>query len=185
MALETIVEFDKLRHLLRSRAETMELLALRLTWEERRSSAWTTLTSIMEDLAAFVERVRWSPAAYEELQASMPQSSSEKTIARRGSIASIASFASDNSLSTHSLSRAARFKLGEGLTKDAAKISSRLNALRTGDILAADKALRKLIDKREVPDPILDEQDLLELKGTTEVENVGKFLMSLAVQWKK
>lgn len=186
LALETIFEFDKLIHLLRDRAENLDLLGTRLVWEDRRSGAWASLSSLSADLDEYIQRARWSPSAYDDLPPeSMPQSSSEQVIHRRGSTASIASFASDSSLSAHNLSRIGRFKLAEAISKDAARLSARINALRSGDILAADKALGKLIDKRQVPNPMLDEQDLLELKGLTELENVGKYLMSIAIQWKK
>jgi hypothetical protein len=185
MALETIFEFDKLRRLLRNRTDDLGLLGARLTWEEKRTSSWTTLSTIWEDIHTFTKHARWSPATYDDLPLTMHHSSSETVLSRRDSTASLASFASDTSLTTNTPNRAARFKLGESFTKDAARFSSRFNALRSGDVVGADKALRKLMDKKQVPDPILDEQDLLELKGLTEVENVGKFLMTLAMQWKK
>jgi hypothetical protein len=184
MALETIFEFDKLRSLLRARAENLDRLGLRLTWEERRTQAWTALSTIMQEIRNFMPRVQWSPAVYDELPSPMPQSSSEKVLTRRDSVASISSFASDNSLSSTLPSRTGRFNLEQALAKDAARFTARINALGT-TIVNADKALRKLIDKTTVPDSILDEQDLLELKGQHEVESVGRFLMSLAAQWKK
>jgi hypothetical protein len=52
---------------------------------------------------------------------------------------------------------------------------------------AAGKALDKLIDhsRQPVPDELLDEQDRLEEMCITDLENIGKFTMSLVMQWRK
>jgi hypothetical protein len=109
------------------------------------------------------------------------------TLTRRESNASLASHASDTSLAGGTASRSARFRTAEQLTRDAAAFAGRLAALRHGDIAAAGKAIDALIDRsrRPVPEELLDEQDRLEAKGITEMENVGKFAMALVMQWKK
>lgn len=141
----------------------------------------------MKDIGAFLKnRARWSPSIYENVVGEAPSSSSgSNTPARRGSIASVSSASSDTAAA--SMSRAARFKLAEVLSKDAAILSTRISSLRHRKISAAGKALDKLIDesRKPVPDIILDEQDRLENKGITEMEDLGQFVMNVVMQWKK
>ncbi|KAH9939908.1 hypothetical protein B0H21DRAFT_755749 [Amylocystis lapponica] len=174
LTLTTIYELDKLLHLLRDRSDNLDLLGIRLTWEERRVASWVELRKIVADLQDFlVTRARWSPAIYDEI--------------RRNSVVSIASVASDSSLSLPGFSRGARFKLSELLSRDAAQFASRTSSLRHTRVAGAGKVLDKLIDssRRPVPEELLDEQDRLENKGINEMEDVGKFVMSVVMQWKK
>ncbi|KAA1466284.1 hypothetical protein DENSPDRAFT_22808 [Dentipellis sp. KUC8613] len=180
LTLTTIYEFDKLLHLLRDRSESLDLLSVRLTWEEQRKAAWLELRKLTSDLEAFLStRARWSPSVYEVTNRPDEPSS------RRGSIMSIAS---DSSLSSSvGFSRSARFVLAEGLSKDAAQFAGRISSLRHGKISVAGKALDKLIDnsRKPVPEELLDEQDKLEDQGIKEMENVGKFVMDVVTQWRK
>ena len=61
------------------------------------------------------------------------------------------------------------------------------SSLRHTKIALAGKALDKLIDtsRKPVPDELLDEQDKLENEGITEMEDIGKFVMQMVMQWKK
>jgi hypothetical protein len=174
-------------HLLRGRSESLELLSVRLTWEEHRCVAWAEYHKVMKDLAAFLKnRAQWSPSIYENVSGEgVGPSSGSDTPVRRGSTASVASASSDTTAA--SMSRAARFKLAEVLSKDAAVLSTRISSLRHGKISTAGKALDKLIEesRKPVPDIILDEQDRLESKGITEMEGLGQFVMNVVMQWKK
>jgi hypothetical protein len=185
LTLTTIYELDKLLHLLRDRSENLELLGIRLTWEEHRISAWTDRRKILEDLKIFLDsRARWSTSVYEE---ALRASEEPHDLKRRGSVTSLASVASDTSISSSGFSRSSRFKLAELLSRDAAQFAGRVTSLRHGKITAAGKVLDKLIDhsRKPVPEVLLDEQDKLEEKGITEMENVGKFAMSIVMQWRK
>ncbi|KAH8106169.1 hypothetical protein BXZ70DRAFT_886776 [Cristinia sonorae] len=192
LTLTTIYALDKLLHLLRDRSEQLDLLAVRLTWEERRIAAWIELRNTHNDITDFLNtRARWSPAVYDDLEAvnrddEVPTPPLGPS-ARRNSVVSIASIASDTSNASMSLSRGARFKLSEQLSRDAAQIASRVSSLRHTKINAAGKALDRLIDdsRKPVPEILLDEQDKLEDKGINEMEDVGKFVMSVVMQWKK
>lgn len=106
---------------------------------------------------------------------------------RRSSIASLASVGSDTSSSSLGLSRGVRFKFVESLSQDAAQFAGRVTSLRHGRIPAAGKILDRLIDqsRKPVPDELLDEQDKLEELGVTEMEHLGKFALSMVVQWRK
>ena len=141
----------------------------------------------MKDLSAFLKnRAQWSPSIYENIVGEVANPSiGRDTPVRRGSVASVASASSDTAAAN--MSRAARFKLAEVLSKDAAILSTRISSLRHGKISVAGKALDKLIDesRKPVPDIILDEQDRLESKGIAEMEDLGQFVMNVVMQWKK
>ena len=66
-------------------------------------------------------------------------------------------------------------------------LSSRISALRHGPVLSSGKVLDKLIDdsRKAVPDPMLDEQDRVEEKCDKDLATVGKFLMTINMQWSK
>ncbi|KAG1892739.1 hypothetical protein F4604DRAFT_1701340 [Suillus subluteus] len=181
LTLTTIYELDKLLHLLRDRSENLDLLGIRLTWEEQRRAAWSDRQKILADIENFLTtRARWSPTIYEFMV-----KSEEKPSNRRGSVASMAS---DTSVTSNTgFSRSARFKLAELLSRDSAQFAGRVSSLRHGKVAAAGKALDKLIDnsRRAVPEELLDEQDKLEDKGINEMEHVGKFVMNIVTQWRK
>ncbi|KAF8559075.1 hypothetical protein OG21DRAFT_1503528 [Imleria badia] len=181
LTLTTIYELDKLLHLLRDRSENLDLLGVRLSWEEHRTAAWADLKKLLVDIEAFLpSRARWSPSIYEVMA-----KHEERPSARRGSIASMASDTS--TASGAGFSRTARFKLAELLSRDAAQFAGKTSSLRHGRIAAAGKALDRLIDnsRKPVPEELLDEQDRLEEKGIHEMEDVGKFVMDIVMQWRK
>ncbi|KAI0676820.1 hypothetical protein C8Q78DRAFT_47766 [Trametes maxima] len=186
ITLTTIYALDKLLHLLRDRSDNLELLKVRLTWEERRIAAWAELRKLLDDLREFLaNRARWSPDVYETLEEEDMPPPGERTPTRRNSVVSMASETSSASLS--GFSRGARFKLAESLSREAAQFASRVSSLRHTKIALAGKALDKLIDesRKPVPDELLDEQDKLENEGITELEDIGKFVMQMVMQWKK
>jgi hypothetical protein len=182
LTLTTIIELDKLLHLLRDRSDNLDLLSIRLTWEEHRISSWSGRRKIISDLESFLcSRARWSPSVYE-----VP-TPDDTVVKRRNSISSVASGTSASADSLAQFPRSARFKLAEQLSRDAAQFGGRVTSLRHGGISAAGKALDKLIDhsRSPIPDELLDEQDKLEEKGINDMENVGKFVMSVVMQWRK
>jgi hypothetical protein len=208
LTLTTLLALDKLLHLLRDRSELLDLLGLRLTWEEQRVASWKERRSLLSDLEVFLRtRARWSLDTYElqspftpspspALRYTSPSPSpsprpSSSLARRRDSAASFTSISSDTSSSipgpSAAFSRSTRYKLAELLSHDAALFSSRLTALNHGKVMAAGKTLDKLIDasRRPVPDEILDEQDRLEDKAIKELETVGKFAMTVVMQWKR
>ncbi|KAI0751307.1 hypothetical protein C8Q80DRAFT_1099389 [Daedaleopsis nitida] len=185
ITLTTIYALDKLLHLLRDRSDNLDLLGVRITWEERRIAAWNDLRKLLNDLRTFLEsRARWSPSVYESLEPDDP-SPGEYTPKRRGSIVSMTSESSRASIPGYS--RGARYKLAEALSQEAAQFASRTSSLKHTKVAMAGKALDKLIDdsRRPVPDELLDEQDKLENEGIIEMEDIGKFLMQMVMQWKK
>ncbi|KAJ3511546.1 hypothetical protein NLJ89_g4030 [Agrocybe chaxingu] len=183
LTLTTIYALDKLLHLLRDRSDHLEMMSIRLTWEENRQSGWKERRQIISDLHTFsVNRARWNSSIYDLSKSEEPAGPT-----RRGSIASQTSASSDNAVTSPAFSRSARFKLAELLSRDAAQFSGRVTALKHGIVTAAGKALDKLIDhsRRPVPEELLDEQDHFEEKCINELETIGKFTMSLVMQWRK
>ncbi|KAJ3543599.1 hypothetical protein NM688_g5836 [Phlebia brevispora] len=187
LTLTTICGLDKLLHLLRDRSDNLELLGIRLIWEERRIAAWRELRSILADLGVFLHsRGRWSPSVYdsslseEEDPLPAPEQSPpivpSRTLRRKGSMVSLASSTSDSVIPSLVMSRSERFKLAERLSREAAQFSSRVSSLKHNKINAAGKALDRLIDtsRRAVPDELLDEQDRLEDQGLNGMEDIGK-----------
>ncbi|KAF8450751.1 hypothetical protein L210DRAFT_3521158 [Boletus edulis BED1] len=181
LTLTAIYELDKLLHLLRDRSEHLDLLGVRLSWEEHRAAAWADLKKLLADIETLLAtRARWSSSIYEAMA-----KHEERPSPRRGSIASMAS---DTSTTFGAgFSRTARFRLAELLSRDAAQFAGKASSLRHGKIAVAGKALDKLIDnsRKPVPEELLDEQDRLEEKGIHEMENVGKFVMDTVMQWRK
>ncbi|KAG6378521.1 hypothetical protein JVT61DRAFT_12782 [Boletus reticuloceps] len=181
LTLTAIYELDKLLHLLRDRSEHLDLLGVRLSWEEHRAAAWADLKKLLADIETLLAtRARWSSSIYEAMA-----KHEERPSPRRGSIASMASDTSTTSGA--GFSRTARFRLAELLSRDAAQFAGKASSLRHGRIAVAGKALDRLIDnsRKPVPEELLDEQDRLEEKGIHEMENVGKFVMDTVMQWRK
>lgn len=172
VTLTTLLALDKLLHLLRSRSDTLELLGLRLTWEEQRIGAWKDRRKLLDDLRSFlVSRARWSPASYDALAA---------TIANGNG--------SSSSVDLAVLNRSARFKHTEMLSHDAAQYTGRAIALRNAYVTPAGKTLDKLIEastRGPVPDEILDEQDRVEDQCIVALEGLGKFAINTVMQWKR
>lgn len=187
LTLTTIYELDKLLHLLRDRSESYDLLGVRLSWEECRIASWVGRRTLIDDLKTFLAtRARWAPGVYETTAAAAGDAAGVSSLRRRGSAASLASITSEV-LPQPGFSRTARFTHAEILSRDSAHYGARVSTLRHGTITTAGKHLDKLIEnsRRAVPDELLDEQDRLEEMGIGQMENIGKFVMNVVMQWRK
>ena len=185
LTLTTIYALDKLLHLLRDRSDNLDLLGIRLDWEEQRSASWKERRKLLEDLETFISsRARWSPSIYETAATKVEDS---PILSRRGSVTSLASVASESSINHPMFSRNARFKLAELLSRDAAQFGARVTNLSHNRVTTAGRLLDKLIDhsRKPVPDELLDEQDRMEEKSIQDLDNVGKYTMELVMQWRK
>ncbi|CCA73128.1 related to putative cytoplasmic structural protein [Serendipita indica DSM 11827] len=80
--------------------------------------------------------------------------------------------------------RNSRSKVGDDLGREAGRFTTRIAAWDRGLVKPAGQALDKMIDKKTVPDSILDEQDRLEDK-TRPLEALARFGMEVVAQWKK
>lgn len=176
---------DKLIHLLRARSETLDLIGLRLTWEEKRLGAWLERDAIKSEIAQFVEKSgRWSSEIYQQLIGS-----SESGVIQPGELPERSShnpsiIPGRKNSGFSNVSRGARYKLAEDLTREVGRLNMRIAAWKRNFITPAGKAIDRMIEKKTVPDPILDEQDRIEdiVKPT---EALSKFTMELVAQWKK
>ncbi|KAG8984242.1 hypothetical protein FRB94_000343 [Tulasnella sp. JGI-2019a] len=176
LTLETLFALDKLIHLLRVRADNLEQIDLRLKWEDLRVGAWRERKALLEDISRFVKtKARWSSAVYDELTNQVPTGTTPPANNVGESPAS-AKFLS--------LSRTARYKHAELLSREAAAFSTRLLNFHNSWISPSGHILDKLIEKRTVPDQLLDEQDRLEDQSKV-LDGVSKFPMQLVAQWKK
>lgn len=119
ITLSTLFLLDTLLHLLRDRADTLDLLALRLDWDARRLDIAHDVGSVERDVRAFVEgKGRWSLDAYRRPtegpaggEADVANGARAR-LARRGSDASIKSVSSAKSFGAggNTASRSQRFR---------------------------------------------------------------------------
>jgi hypothetical protein len=169
VTLNSLFALDKLLHLLRARGDTLELLSLRIAWEEQRILAWRDRRKLLDDLRDFlVSRARWSPAAYQRFATPTAHGSQVSTDAV--------------------LDRSLRYKHAESLSHDAAQYTGKVIALRNAHVNPAGKTLDRLIEastKGPVPDLILDEQDRVEDQCINELQGLGQFAISTVMQWKR
>ncbi|PVG03610.1 hypothetical protein CPB86DRAFT_748944 [Serendipita vermifera] len=191
LTLTTLLSLDKLIHLLRSRSEFLELTGLRLTWEEKRLAAWEEREGILKELSQFItQSARWSPDAYRKAMFSHVNSSSSSVNVSspqksESSLPSpvVATPGRRNSAMS-SASKSANSKLADDLTREAGRLTTRIAAWKRNLIAPAGKALDSMIEKKEVPDAILVEQENLE-NTTKPVESTARFGMEVVAQWKK
>lgn len=80
--------------------------------------------------------------------------------------------------------RNSRSKAADDLGREAGRFTTRVAAWDRSLVKPAGQALDKMIDKKTVPDAILDEQDRLEDK-TRPLEALARFGMEVVAQWKK
>lgn len=175
LTLGTLFALDKLMHLLRVRRDMIEQMDMRLRWEDLRVGAWRERRAILDDIDRFVKaRARWSATVYDELGDAAAAKSEDAPPALARSPTS----------KFLSLARGARFSHSEALSKEAAAYASRVLAFHNTWITPSGQLLDKMIERRTVPDQLLDEQDRLE-DQTKELDLVSKFPMSMVMQWKK
>ena len=175
LTLTTLYALDKLLHLLRDRSESLELLGHRLEWEEHRLAAHLERRRIIAELqGCMTTRLLWEPAMY---QTPEPELGSGTNVLPT----------KEPYLPNPAFSKTRRFRIAEQLMKDAASFTSRITTLRHNHVAPSARILDQIIDNSHspVPETMLDEQDLVEDSCVKELESVGKFTMSLVMQWKK
>ncbi|KAF8341277.1 uncharacterized protein EI90DRAFT_3011907 [Cantharellus anzutake] len=177
VTLTTLLAVDKLFHLLRARSETLDMLNLRLQWEDQRVLAWETMDALLEELMTFFERTKWTVSLYDDFSTGFASDASV-----RQSSPTESKFPQVLS----QIARGERRKLGDGLLGQAKQIMSRVHNYKHDLLPKSGATLDKMIDasSKKVPDPLLDEQDKLENKSMV-FEGLDKFIPSLHAQWKK
>jgi hypothetical protein len=195
--LTTLLALDKLVHLLRARSDTLEFTGLRWTWEEKRIAAWKERNAIQEELQVFVnEQARWSVSTYDKIEMNHSDPSlSPQVSASRGLYSSVngqspsplplaSELTPRRNSNVTGVSRGARYKFAEDLTREAGRFTTRYSAVKRNHITAAGKALDKMIEKKTLPDQVLDEQDRLE-NDIRPMDSLTKFAMDMVTQWKR
>jgi len=193
VTLTTLFALDKLIHLLRARSDTLEFTGLRLTWEEKRIAAWKERNAIRDELQKFVkEHARWSASIYDRIEVNhsdaSPSNASKESLSSSLNGRTSSPLGPDSTPRRNSnitgVSRGARYKFAEDLTRDAGRFTTRYSAVKRNHIIAAGKALDKMIEKKTLPDEVLDEQDRLE-NDIRAMDSLTKFAMDMVTQWKK
>ena len=195
--MTTLLALDKLIHLLRARSDTLEFTGLRLNWEEKRIAAWKERNSIREELQSFVkEQARWSVSTYDKIELNPSDASLSLPVGASGasltpssngqssSPSPLVSSTSRHNSNVTGVSRGARYKFAEDLTREAGRFTTRYSAVKRNHITVAGKALDKMIEKKSLPDEVLDEQDRLE-NDIRPMDSLTKFPMDMVTQWKK
>ncbi|EJD01433.1 uncharacterized protein FOMMEDRAFT_90275 [Fomitiporia mediterranea MF3/22] len=175
ITLTTLFALDKLLHLLRDRSEQLDLFGSRLNWEEQRALAYSTRVDLISQIQSFLNnRARWKADIYVSKDVLVSDTSGSSSTAPPNE-------------QPDPFSRSARFKLAEEISREVVQHSSKISSLRHGPVLRSGKALDKLIDdsRKPVPEPMLDEQDRVEEKCEKDLAAVGKFLMTVNMQWRK
>ncbi len=177
VTLTTLLAVDKLFHLLRARSETLDMLNLRLQWEDQRVLAWETMEGLLEELNGFIRRADWTISLYDTFSPDpAPNASSSQSLPWESRFPQVLAQTARNE----------RRKLGEALLNQAKLIMSRVHSYKHELLPKSGGTLDRLIDtsSRKVPDALLDEQDKLENKSMV-FEGIDKFIPSLQAQWKK
>ncbi|PLW11399.1 hypothetical protein PCANC_21719 [Puccinia coronata f. sp. avenae] len=61
LTLGTLEAFSKLEHLLRSRRKQLQILDLRIKWDQQTSKVWQDLTELETQLPLLLSKIRWTP----------------------------------------------------------------------------------------------------------------------------
>ena len=161
LALETVFTLDKLLRLLRERRREHDLTELRLRWERVICSAWFDVVDLRRDIAAFERKCK---------SLSISRSSSNGPLARGMAPTQTRKHentSTDNQneqskqqipRSTSSSSRLA----SESLKLETARLVLRIRSFDTEKVRPAGRLLDLLIDQRQVPEKLIDEQEKLE-----------------------
>ncbi|SPO19901.1 uncharacterized protein UTRI_00300_B [Ustilago trichophora] len=151
LALETVYALDKLLRLLRDRRTEHDLTMLRLQWENMVCSSWQDVVILRRDIEAFEHKCK-------ALMAPRPNSN--------GASASVATSIDTHQAtnkkrplsSTHSSSKLAT----ESMKLEASRLVLRIRSFETEKVRPAGRFLDLLIDQRQVPEKLIDEQEKLE-----------------------
>jgi uncharacterized protein YifE (UPF0438 family) len=138
LAIHTLSAFDTLARLLMAERRYLSVVHARLDWETQRKRCWTKYIGLRRDLDSFITL------------------SSRFSSMRGGVQEGSASSTKDASTSPSTQKHAAFLQI------EAAELARRCHALLSLEIPAADRLLNDLMDQRQVPDALLDEQDRLD-----------------------
>ena len=198
LTLSTLFSLDQLLNLLRVRGRNLDVLELRLQWDQQRNQAQKEHTALLKDIPRFVGKARWvqpSTAMRKRRSSSVstssnPNSPTKKKRASLGSKTlsnlSISSAAADSPLGGGPTSSImARRMRHDILALSLASTSTRIQSLTNSLIPTAGKSLDSLIDASpaRLPDCFLDVQERLEDEANELCDGMPDFLASMVGQW--
>ncbi len=154
LALETVYALDKLLRLLRERRAEHDLTELRLQWEETVCASWRDVVVLRRDIAAFEHKcqaimsTRFDQQATARTIQAQQASSDTRQSSSKGRVASA---------TLASLKLAA-----ESVKLESSRLTLRIRSFDTEKVRHASRTLDLLIDQRQVPEHLIDEQEKLE-----------------------
>ena len=156
LALETVYALDKLLRLLREQRTLHDLTELRLEWEQLICSSWEDVVLLRRDIDAFenkcktllVPRIDGGCASASDTGTVQVQTSQE--VQRSSRERSSASLTASSKLAA------------ESVKLEASRLVLRIRSFDTEKVRPAGRLLDLLIDQRQVPEKMIDEQEKLE-----------------------
>lgn len=173
LALSTIYALDKLLRLLRDQRAEHELTELRLRWERALLASWQDVAALRSDIQAFVRKCRGLKEALLHSQdghttdAALLQSNETlnvdeiPTTSNQAAAESAANHPSGAGKRTEVPTPALRLA-AESVKLESSRLVLRVRSFDAEKVRYAGRLLDLLIDHRQVPEKLLDEQEKLE-----------------------
>ncbi|GAK62417.1 uncharacterized protein PAN0_001d0617 [Moesziomyces antarcticus] len=173
LALSTIYALDKLLRLLRDQRAEHELTELRLRWERALLASWQDVAAIRNDIQAFERKCRALKEALLESQdghamdAALLQSNGALNVNetptqfKQDAAESAAHHPSGSGKRTEVPTPALRLAV-ESVKLESSRLVLRVRSFDAEKVRLAGRLLDLLIDHRQVPEKLLDEQEKLE-----------------------
>ena len=189
LALSALTVLDKGRHLIRQRSKMLDLVALRMKWEEQKATVTKELAALSLDVNKFVSKARWmlpEDATARRRRISMQAKTVKSplrnmiTNGRLGAPAEASPLGGGSTSST--MARRMRLDI---LNLDLARNTQRIHSLSQASIVYLGRTLDKFIDTSTVrlPDAFLDQQEELENRISALTVNLTAFLLAMVKQW--
>lgn len=172
-------------HLLRIRSEVLDVMNLRLDWEDQRLAVWGMRAEILGQLKILSLRSSWSKSLYDSSAAT----ASTESLNASPQPASRGTGRTPESIYPSVLSspaRARRRKTADEISTVVQGIAARLRTFRKDIFPIPAVTLDRMIEcsTKKLPDIFLDEQDKLE-DETRPLDTIDKFVPALQMQWRK
>lgn len=161
LALETVYALDKLLRLLRERRTEHDLTELRLQWEATVCSSWEDVAVLRRDIDSFelkCKAVLTSRAGYDEL----PSREAVSKPSKQASDVNPDSPREANQKRLPSSTLSSSKLATESVKLEASRLVLRARSFNTDKVRPAGRLLDLLIDQRQVPEKLIDEQEKLE-----------------------
>ncbi|GAC95658.1 hypothetical protein PHSY_003234 [Pseudozyma hubeiensis SY62] len=161
LALDTVFALDKLLRLLRERRHEHELTDLRLQWERTVCSAWADVADLRLDIKAFDTKCNTLAASRSSSLVSLPGEKTEQQTSDGDPTRIDVQHDHAGQHIPRSASASSRLAL-ESLKLECSRLVLRIRSFDTEKARPAAKFLDLLIDQRQVPEKLIDEQERLE-----------------------